>query len=267
MSALTPIAARAGYLRALLAINLRAAAARPMLTLTSAAMMIGNNLILFAIWIIYFGKFSNIRGWVLQDMALLLGVVAWGVGLTFVVAGGVRDLARTVVDGGLDVYLGRPRHPLLPLLMSRSIPSGFGDMTSAFVFWLWLGERSPADLPLLILVSTAAAVVFAATLSISQCLVFWYPRAISLSEDLFNMVLMVSFYPQHPYGLFVRAILFTVFPTAFMALVPVNAVRNSDPLAALAVVIAAVVYSWLAVVVFNRGLRHYASGNRILELR
>jgi len=261
------IASTTAYLGALARFNLRSVFARPKLTLTTAAMMVGNNLILFMIWVIYFGKFSNIRGWVLQDMALLLGVVAWACGLAFVMTGGIRDLARTIVDGGLDVHLGRPRHPLPGLLISRAIPSGLGDMASAFLFWFWLGDRSVADLPMLLLVSTAAGVVFAATLTITQCLVFWLPRALSFCEDLFSMVLMVAFYPQHPYGLVVRILLFTVFPTAFMSLAPVQAVRAGDWLQALAVVGAAVAYSAIAVAIFNRGLRRYSSGNRILELR
>jgi ABC-2 type transport system permease protein len=261
------IASTAGYIGALVRLNLRAVFARPKLTLTTMAMMIGNNLILFMIWVIYFEKFSSIRGWGLQDMALVLGIVAWGCGLAFVMTGGIRDLARTIIDGGLDVHLGRPRHPLPGLLISRAIPSGLGDMTSAFIFWLGFGHRTLADLPMLLLVATASGVVFAATLTITQCLVFWFPRAVSFCEDLFNMVLMVAFYPQHPYGFFVRIVLFTVFPTAFISLVPAQAVRDGNWLEAVAVVAAAVVYSVIAAAIFNRGLRHYSSGNRILELR
>lgn len=261
------LATDSAHLLALLRVNLRSAAARPVLTLATAAMMIGNNLILFLIWVIYFARFSNIRGWLLEDMALLLGIVAWAVGLPCFLVGGVRDLAQNIVDGKMDIYLGRPRHPLPGLLMSRSIPSGIGDMISAIIFWLWFAERSVAELPLLILVSTCAAIVFTATLVVTQCLVFWFPRAITLCEDLFNMVLMVAFYPQHPYGFLVRMLLFTVFPTAFMSLLPAMAVRNQSWLQALAMIGAAMTYSSIAVIVFNRGLRHYASGNRIVELR
>ena len=61
--------------------------------------------------------------------------------------------------------------------------------------------------------------------------------------------------------------LFTVFPTAFVALVPVEAVREADPLKVLVLLGAALVYAGLAVWIFERGLRRYASGNRVLELR
>jgi ABC-type uncharacterized transport system permease subunit len=230
-------------------------------------MMFANNLIMFLIWVIYFSNFSSLKGWRLDDMALLIGIVAWGFGLTVFLVGGVRDLARTIVEGGLDLYLGRPRHPLPALLMTRCLPSGLGDIASALVFWLLLAGRTPGDLPLLLLVATSAAVVFAASWTMSQCLVFWWPGALPLCEELFNTFLMVAFYPQHAYGFTLRLALFTVFPTAFVALLPVEALREADPLKVLAMVGAAFLYAGLAVVMFNRGLRHYASGNRLLELR
>src|SRR5689334_194355 len=188
------------YLSALLGMTLRAAFARPGAALAAVAMMCANNLVLAVTWVIYFEQFSSLRGWRLGDMAMLMGVVAWAFGLTVLVCGGVRDIGRTVVDGRLDIHLGRPRHPLPGLLLSRPMPSGLGDMASAPVLWLWLGSREVTDLPLLIAVSTAAAAVLCATVTIINCLVFWFPRALSLCDDLFFMLLTVAFYPQHPYG-------------------------------------------------------------------
>ena len=109
--------------------------------------------------------------------------------------------------------------------------------------------------------------VLGATVTITQCLPFWLTGSATLSEEVFNMLMMVIFYPQHPYGFLVRLALFTVFPTAFIALLPVEAIRHHSLLEALGVLAAAIGYGALAVHVFERGLRRYASGNRILELR
>jgi ABC-type uncharacterized transport system permease subunit len=255
------------YLGALLRVNLRSAGAQPVATLTAAAMMLGNNLIVFSIWLIYFGKFSNLGGWQLRDMGLMIGVVAWSFGSMVLLAGGVRDIASSILDGRLDIYLGRPRHPLPALLLSRSIPSGFGDLASSLIFWFWIGKCSVPEVLLLITVASAASVVLCATMAISQCIVFWWPRAQSLCEDLFNMIMMISFYPQHPYGIVVRILLLTVLPTALASLIPVEAVREGNPLKFAAVFAGAVVYALLAGWIFDRGVRNYASGNRMLELR
>lgn len=255
------------HLAALLGANLRATFAQPVAALVAAAFMLGNNLILYVIWVIYFANFSSLRGWVAADLALLLGVVAWAFGLAVLVAGGARDIAQAVADGTLDIHLGRPRHPLPSLLASRSFPSGLGDMASAPVFWLVFAGRGLADLPFLLLVSTAAAVVIVATMVAMQCLAFWLPRAATLCEELFQMFLMVCFYPQHPFAFTVRLVLFTVFPAAYVALLPVEAVREGSVLKALAVLGAAAAYSGIAAVIFARGLRRYASGNRMVEWR
>jgi ABC-2 type transport system permease protein len=93
------------------------------------------------------------------------------------------------------------------------------------------------------------------------------PTALALCEELFNTLMLVTCYPQHPFALPVRIVLFTVFPAAFAAFVPAEVVRHPDGGGVLLMLAAAGGYSVLAVAVFDRGLKRYRSGNRLLELR
>jgi ABC-2 type transport system permease protein len=255
------------YLGALAAANLRQGFARPGEAWLAITMMIANNFVFFTIWVFYFARFRDLRGWTLADMAVLYGVAAWAVGLVNALGSGVRDIGRIILDGSLDVHLGRPRHPLPSLILSRSGPSGFGDMASSLGLWLWLGDRSVTELPLLVAMASAGAVIIAATLAIAHSLVFWWPRTARLAEEVFNATIMMAVYPQHVYGFAVRVILFTLLPVGFIALIPVEAVREADPLRALIVFAAAAFYAGLAVAIFDRGLRRYRSGNLITENR
>jgi len=255
------------YIGSLLRLNLQAAGARPAVALSAAAFMFANNLVFFVTWAIYFANFSALRGWRLEDVALLVGVVVWAYGIAVLFAGGLRDLARTIVDGGLDVHLGRPRHPLPSLLFGRPIPSGLGDIASALPFWLWLGQRGIGDLPWLLLAATAAAIILGSAITIMQCLVFWLPRALGFCEHLYEMFVMVTYYPQHAYGFGARVLLLTVFPAALIGFLPAEAVRAHSALLVAAVMAAAAIYAGLALAVFNLGLRRYASGNRFVNLR
>jgi ABC-2 type transport system permease protein len=255
------------YFTALLATNIKAGFARRGEALVSVILMFANNLVFFIIWMIYFARFRELAGWQQQDVALLYGMAAWAFGLSVALTGGFRDMGRAIADGGLDVHLGRPRHPLPSLLLSRSIPSGFGDLASAPVMWLVLGGRSLTDLPLLVALASAGAVVMLATFVMGQCLVFWWPRAVRLGEELVNVVLMISVYPQHVFGAGMRIVLFTLLPVAFISQLPVEAVREADLAKALAVLAAALVYGALAIFVFDCGLKRYASGNRLLVNR
>jgi ABC-2 type transport system permease protein len=198
--------------------------------------MLANNLLFFITFVIYFRNFSSLRGWVREDLALLVGCTCWAFGLAVFLTGGIRDLANMIASGGLDAYLGRPRHPLPALLLSQSIPAGLGDMVSA------------------------SATLF-------QCLAFWLSGAAVLAEELFEMFMMVAYYPENPFSLAVRLLLLTVFPAGFVAMMPAEAVRDADARKLAACAAAALVYAGLAWLVFERGLRRYTSGSRIIELR
>ncbi len=257
----------ASYVWALVRANLAGAWARPLMALAMAVMMCANNLLFFVTFAVYFANFRSVSGWAREDVALLVGISCWSFGLAIVMFDGMREIALRVADGTLDVYLGRPRHPLPAILLSRSMPSGLGDMTSALVFWLVLGNRGLADLPLLLLVGTTASVTIVATVTLFQCLAFWLPRGSVIAEELFQMFLTVALNPQHVYGLPVKFLLLTVFPAGFVSFVPVLAVRSADPLLVLACAGAALVYATIAWFVFEHGIGRYSSGNRIIELR
>jgi viologen exporter family transport system permease protein len=255
------------YTGSLLRLTLQSLCSRPVVALSAAVFMLANNLVFFVTWAIYFANFSTLRGWRLEDVALLAGMAVWAYGVAVVFAGGIRTMARTIVDGGLDVHLGRPRHPLPSLIFGRPIASGLGDMASALPFWLWLGGRGVGDLPLLIVVGTSAAVILGSAVAIMQCLVFWWPRALGFCEHLYEMFIMVTYYPQHAYGFGARVLLLTVFPAALIGFLPAEAVRAHNAALIAAMIGAATAYAGLALLVFNLGLRRYASGNRFVELR
>ena len=254
-------------LHALIRLNVRASFARPRTAASEAGFMFANNLIFFVVWVVFFSHFSSIRGWGQEDVALLIGIVAWAVGASLFFAGGVREIARAIVDGNLDVHLGRPAHPLPSLVFSASRPAGLGDMATSLLFWFTIGGQSLADLPFLILLGTAAAFVFVATNAIVQSAAFWLPGMVQLAEEVLSLMILVSAYPQHTFGTGLKIILYTVFPTAFIGLLPVEAMRETSLLKMLGVLAAAITYAGLALWVFNRGLLRYTSGNRLLEHR
>src|SRR5258708_15410811 len=124
------------YLGTLFRLNIKSGLSPRPPALLAAALMCANNLVFFVIWLIFFRRFSSLKGWTLDDVALLYGFAAWSIGLTVVVADGVRDIARAIVGGRLDVHLCRPPHPLPSLIFARSQPAGLGDMASAVVLGL-----------------------------------------------------------------------------------------------------------------------------------
>ncbi|MCB1557172.1 MAG: ABC-2 family transporter protein [Alphaproteobacteria bacterium] len=225
------------------------------------------NIIMFMIWVIYFDNFSNLRGWELADLATLYGLAAFAFGLAFLLCGGALDLGRSIVEGELDVHLGRPRHPLIGLLFRESRAAGVGDMITAPVIWLWFANYSPLELGILVLLGLFSALIILATALVINCLPFFAAQGSRMTDQLLESFIIISTYPHNGFGVGVKILLLTIIPAGFVAYLPIEAIRNFDIPQMALLGVAAVFYMSMAVIIFNRGLRRYTSGNKMLEVR
>jgi ABC-2 type transport system permease protein len=248
---------------ALAGMNLRHSLALRAAFWIQAAFMVGNNLIFFSIWWIFFRRFEEIGGWRLDDVAALFGVVAAGFGTCAVLAGGVRDLARAIIDGELDSLLLQPKPVLLQAAASRSIASGWGDIATG-VGMLWLvGGFVPQRLPWTVLAVLASASVFTATAILLHSTAFWLGRVEHVARQVWEFAVTFSLYPRPLFSGGVAFLLYTLIPAGFIGFLPVALVRSPTPARAAVVATSAAAWLGLAALVFRNGLRRYASGNRV----
>jgi ABC-2 type transport system permease protein len=252
---------------ALVATNLKSSFALRGAFWLQAGFMVANNLLFFVFWWIFFDRFQEVRGWRLDDVMVLFGVVATGFGVAVVFAGGVRELSRTVSEGELDVFLTQPKSPLLHVVASRTQASGWGDMLSGLGFLAASGAVGPAQLPLVVVAVTCSATVFVASGVILHSGAFWLGRVETLARHLWDFLVTFSTYPRSLFAGALKLMLFTVVPAGFIGYLPAELLRGPQTGAELGVAIAAAVggavaYSLLAFAVFRAGLRRYESGNR-----
>ncbi len=247
----------------LFATNLKASfALRAAFWLEAAAMLL-NNVFYFSIWWIFFHRFEEIGGWHVSDVAALYGVVAGGFGLAVLLAGGVRDLSRQIIEGDLDSLLTQPKSPLLQAVGSRTLASGWGELCTCVLF-LWIsGLVTPATVPLAALAVVASGVVFTASGVLIHSLAFWLGRIENLARQLWEFLITFSLYPRPLFSGALKLMLFTVVPAGFIGFLPVELLRAFSWSGLAAALAGAVLYSVLAALVFAAGLRRYESGNRI----
>jgi len=255
------------YLWVLQRTNLRAATRQRMMFVTFAVLMFAQNFILFGIWLVFFGNFSSIGGWQVSDMAVLFGTGAFGYGLIFFLFGGTLSVARVVSDGGLDAYLGRPKGPLLALMMSDSRPTGLGDMATAIVLWLTLGGYTVGDLPILLSMGVCVGVIFLAVALLLQSSVFFAGSMRRLAEQLMEIFILLSLNPQVGFAPLFKLAMLTIIPAGFIALLPVEIMRGLGWPGLVGLAGAAAGYLGLAILVFHWGLKRYRSANSFVMLR
>lgn len=230
----------------------------------SAAGMFINNLLYFMIWWMVFDMVGSVKGWTMAHIATMYGTVAFAYGVAFFFGGGVRDLAWAIESGRLDIYLGRPRHPLPTLMLTESRPSALGDVVTGLVLWFTLGGLSPIQGLLALLMGTAASVIVLSVVTAINCLAFWKTGARSMVDQLFDSFIIASSAQQNVLPVPVKLILLSVVPAGFVGLVPVEAIFHPSPWAVCGMLAAAFFYAGTAVWIFNRGLRRYTSGNMMV---
>jgi ABC-2 type transport system permease protein len=257
---------RYAWIVALAVANLRSETARPWNALLLTVFMAANNLLWFGIWVLFFGLAGELRGWTLLDVAQLYGIVATAYGIYAAFFGGARNLAALAIDGGLDVYLGRPRSPLLGVLFSRCDPTGFGDIVSGVALVAWAAGDPMKVLLALGLAVLGASVVVSVYVTIG-CLVFFASVRARLVDQLFECFLTLSAMPQIGLPALVKVLLYTALPAAFVGFVPVEILRSFSAAELAGAALAAAVCPGLAALVFRRGLKRYASGNLMIDTR
>ena len=250
------------FAKKLLATNLRASASLRGAFLIQAVFMIFNNLIYFTVWWIFFERFESLNGWKLRDLAALYGLTAVSIGTMIAVFGGVWNLARMAAEGGLDSLMTQPKNLLLHVVGSHSRPSGWGDIVSGLGLIAMSGYLHWSNLPLLLLLTASSMLVMLASAVVFQSLAFWLGQVEAFARQLSEFVITFSIYPHSIYPVYLRALLFTAIPAAFVSYLPVTLLRDFS-WSMLAVMLgASLAYCAFAVAFFYAGLRRYESGNR-----
>ena len=225
--------------------------------------MMINNAIYFLIWVIYFDRFKEVRGWGINDMFVTYGIIASGFGLVSLLFGNVFNLGDVIAKGRLDYYLSMPKPVLLHTVASRSIASGLGDFTYGFVSYAFSGQYTWNGLGRFLVGTLCAAAIFAAFMILVQSLAFWIGNTSYLSSMALNAIITFAIYPITLFDNTAKLILFTLIPAALMGALPAQFVHTFDWLTLTEIFLGALAFLVLAVAVFRLGLRRYESGSGI----
>jgi ABC-2 type transport system permease protein len=225
--------------------------------------MMLNNGVYFLFWVIFFDRFKEIRGWGINEMLILFGLVASGFGLGVLLFGNVLNLTEVIANGQLDYYLSLPRPVLIHVLANRSQSSGIGDFTYGIISFLMAGQLNVGSLARFALGVLLSMVVFLSFLVIVQSLAFWVGNAQLVSGNILNAVITFSIYPINLFEGSARFLLFTIIPAAFIGAIPAEMVSHFTWGNFFKLLIAAGIFLSLSLILFYNGLKRYESGSAI----
>ena len=222
------------------------------------------NMLFMTIWVMFFNYADNIYGWTLREMMLLNAVVCFSFGTASVFCGGAYTLNYTVDSGGLDNFLCRPGNVLISAIFSQSRVSGLGDMLTGLALMIYVAGFNIGEWAMFFACIGATSVLLASMIVIVQSIGFWKTNSGSLSDSLFEFIIILSSMPQHGFPLAAKVFIFTVLPVGFMGLLPVSIFMTFNLLLFVPLYGAALVFALIARLIFFKGLEQYKSGNAFM---
>lgn len=233
--------------------------------LTNIGFMMVNNATFILQWTILFHLKEDIGGYGMREVMLLWGLAASTFGLSRILFARAFSLSELIVSGKLDSYLVQPKNVLLGVITSATNSSAIGDLLYGLIL-LCVFCFSAGRLLLFLLFTVTGAVIMAAFALLFGSLSFWFVRADSLSHHMVNSAISFSTYPDGIFHGAARFLLYQILPVGMAIYRPVHVMMDFDLADLLRVLAYTVLLCVLAVIVFYRGLRRYASSN-LMEAR
>ena len=208
-------------------------------------------------------QFNDLNGWKLKDMAALMAIGSGAYGLRQICFGGVKILAREIINGGLDPFMTQPKNLLLHILGSRSMSKGWGHLLTASLLIFLAGLTQPYSLAMIFFGMICGCLVFLSASVISHSLAFWLGPIETLAHKYCDSLFLFALYPSNIYNGVLRFMMFTVLPAGLISYLPVELVREFSLANFLIVAGGSCFLCCLSLWIFNQGLKRYESGNQL----
>jgi len=226
---------------------------------TQVTAIVLNDVVWIVFWILFFRRVGPMRGWDRNSVLVLLAVLATGCGFTFGILANARRIGWFAADGDLDAALALPVSPLAHLLVRRVDSVHLGDIGFGVVLFLAVGDPTPARLAVFLFGVAVSIAVMTGFLVLTGSMAFFTGRT-TMADMGFNAMMILSSYPVDIFVGASKVLLYSVVPAAFIAAVPARLIGDPGLGDAVALVVAAVVFSGAGWAAFTLGLRRYTSG-------
>lgn len=223
-----------------------------------------NHSIYLVLWIMFFRQVNIVAGWGYPQVLLAygIGLCAWGVTSFFTY--GFRMLPRMIEQGDLDNLLLQPKPILFLLATNHHEPAGLADIMLGVIFIACSGYWMPLQLSVLGVSIVCACITFVSFCLAVGSVAFWWHGVLDWAMDLHFNTFIFATRPLTAFEGGIKVIMFTILPVGYMTLLPVEMQRTGDTILLIPLLAGTAGCAFFAYILFNLGLKRYASGNRFL---
>lgn len=227
-------------------------------------MMLNDSAFIFFWWIL-FNNVSTIGGYTFSDEMMLWAITSTSFGICFVTFVNVSNITRMILNGELDTYLLQPRDPLMNIVCSKTVVSAWGDTLYGIIIFFLIRGFDIKGFILFLLFCITGGLMFACVRISFHALSFYSGNVEGLAHLVTEFLITFGIYPEGIFTGWVRFILYTIIPTAFIVYIPVEVIKQFSMVSLIKVLAITILWIVIAYVMFYRGLKKYESGNLIVS--
>ena len=228
--------------------------------LTNVGFMVLNNATFLVQWMILLRMRGDVGGYTMREIMLLWGFMAASFGLSHILFARAFSLSDLIIKGKLDSFLVQPKNVLVSVLTSDTDSSVIGDFLYGTAL-VCACKPGVGGFFLFLLLVVTGTVIFTAFAVLLGSLSFWFVRMDMLQNQIVMGIVSFGTYPDGIFKGASRFFLYFIIPVGMAVWHPVHLMVSFDAGMFFTVAGYACVLLALAVAVFYRGLRRYASGN------
>ncbi len=233
--------------------------------LTNICFMLLNNATFLVQWIILLRLREDVGGYTMREIMLLWGLTATSFGLSHILFARVFSLSELIIKGKLDSFLVQPKNVLVSVLTSSTDISAIGDFLYGVVI-VCICRPGVGEFFLFLLFAVTGAVIFTSFALLLGSLSFWFVRMDMVQDQMVMNIVSFATYPDGIFNGVTRFLLYFVIPAGMTVWHPVHMLVRFEAGMLFTVLGYAGGLTALAVAVFYKGLKRYASGN-LMEAR
>lgn len=233
--------------------------------ITQSIVMFLNN----AIWLLFWGIIFNVNGSDINGVTFNSILYLWSLpvisfGIAYFLFGGMDNISGYIISGQMDSYMLQPKHPLLNVLTSKCNFTAFGDLVYGLVIGLFAVNFDLLRYIILIFLGIIGSTIYISTNVIIRSISVWFGDTDIVARKFIDtLITTFSIYPEKIFNSVIRVLLYTIIPVGYMSFLPINFIITLNFSYLIYTIIGCMFYMVIAVIIFNKAMKCYESGNTI----
>ena len=250
------------YIKRALKCNLKSIVEYKTSFILQTVFMFVNNGFFLIFWNIVFNINNNQQNGIeMKEIYYLWSISTISYGIVYLLFGGISNIGKNIITGGLDSFLTQPKNVFINIATSKCDFSACGDLLYGLLIGI-LATNSFWGYLEILGYSLLGSIIYISTMTIIRSLATFIGDTDNIAEKYEHTFLInFSVYPEKIFGKTVKFLLYTLIPAGYIVHLPIKLIKEFSIAKFAIIILAIVIYAIISILIFKEALKRYESGN------